>query len=329
MNPIPVLDRSAWLDVLDGTRRPWHDAYYAMYSSLWGGVVTDPALMLVPADDHVVHRGDGVFETIKCTGGAVYALARHLARLEASATRIGLRSRWGEHDLADLVLQTLRAGRRPDALVRVLMSRGPGSYGVNPHDCPEPQLYITAYRLSPPFMRLHPEGARAVTVDVPLKPGFLATVKTCNYLPNALMKKAAEEAGAHFPLAYDERGFLAEGATENLGIVSPEGALRLPRADRILDGITVQRVRALAPAAVAAGLLRGVEVGDVPRASVESAAELLVFGTTPDVTAVVNLDGRPVGAGVPGPAQAFLNRLLEDDIRGNASMRTEVDLGGG
>ncbi|MBM4155474.1 MAG: aminodeoxychorismate lyase [Lentisphaerae bacterium] len=305
-------------------RRPWHDHYYAMYSGALGGIVTDPAGMTVPADDHVVHRGDGVFETIKCVDGHVYGLAPHLARLSASAERIGLRVPCGPADLTAVILATLRAGGRRDALVRVILSRGPGGFGVAPAECPEPGLYVIAYRLTPPFMDAHPDGAKAVTVDVPIKPGFLAVIKTCNYLPNALMKAAAHAAGADFPVAFDERGFLAEGATENLGIVTREKVLQVPRSGRILDGITVQRVFALAPAAVRGGLLAGVGVADIPRAAMDAASEILVFGTTPDVTAVVQFDGRPVGSGRPGPVQAALNRLLTDDIRSNAELRTPV-----
>lgn len=304
-------------------RRPWHDGYYAMYSSVLGGIVTDPLEMTVPADDHVVHRGDGVFETLKCVDGAVYGLERHLARLGASSERIGLPP-LAPAALAEIVRRTLRAGGRRDALIRILRSRGPGGFGVAPGECPEAQLYVIAYRRPPPFMAAHPGGARAVTCDVPAKAGFFATIKTCNYLPNAMMKKAAADAGADFPLGFDENGFLAEGATENFGLVDAGRVLRLPAPGRILDGITMQRVRALAPVAVREGVLAGVEVAPIPRRALETAPEVLVFGTTPDVTAVVELDGRPVGDGRPGPAQRRLNALLEDDLLHNPAMRTSM-----
>jgi branched-chain amino acid aminotransferase len=138
------------------------------------------------------------------------------------------------------------------------------------------------------------------------------------------MKAAAHAAGADFPIGLDERGFLAEGATENFGIVTRGGALRLPRPERILDGITVRRVRALAPAAIRDGTLAGVEQGDIARDELFEASEVLVFGTTPDVTSVVRIDGRPVGDGRPGPVRAALFRLLETDIRANAGLCVPV-----
>jgi branched-chain amino acid aminotransferase len=173
-------------------------------------------------------------------------------------------------------------------------------------------------------MDAHPEGAKAVAVDVPLKPSWFATIKTCNYLPNAMMKRAAAAAGADIPVAFDERGFLAEGATENLGIVTREGQLRLPKPDRILSGITVQRAADLAQELVRDGRLAAVENADIDRDAVARAAEVLVFGTTPDVTAVTRFDGKPVGDGRPGSVQSALNWLLTADIRTNAAWRTPV-----
>ena len=76
MNPIPILSAADVHERLAARRPAWAANYHAMYSSVFGGIVTDPALMLVPADDHVVHRGDGVFETLKCVGGAVYAMSK-------------------------------------------------------------------------------------------------------------------------------------------------------------------------------------------------------------------------------------------------------------
>jgi branched-chain amino acid aminotransferase len=271
-----------------------------------------------------VHRGDGVFETIKIAGGALYAVDAHLRRLEASAACIGLRSPWPRAQLAECLRQTAQAGGRRDALARVILSRGPGSFGVNPYDCPEPQLYIVIYKASPSFMDAHPDGARVIDSVIPVKPSFFATIKTCNYLPNALMKKEAVDAGVNFSLAFDEDGRLAEGATENAGIVTADNVLRLPPPHRILDGITMQRAEALAHTLVDDGLLAGVERAHADRHALKTAREIMIFGTTPDVTSVVLLNGQPVGDGRPGPIQGALNALLRDDIQHNQALRTPL-----
>ena len=324
MASIPILTAADAAARWTARREPYHADYFAMYSSLLGGIVTDPAWMLVPADDHLVHRGDGVFETIKCVSGRAYCLNQHLDRLANSADKIGLRSPWNRDALTDVVLQTVRAGNRPDCLIRVLLARGPGGFGINPYECPQPALYVVIYALKPPFMTQHPEGARVCTSHVPVKDGFFATIKTCNYLPNTLMKKEAVDRGVDFALAFDERDHLTEGATENAGIVTEDSQLRVPGPERILRGTTMSRATDLARQLVGQGILKSIENGPITRQDLSQAREILIFGTTPDVTAVVELDGRPVGAGKPGPVFRGLSELLLQEIHGNSPLHTAV-----
>ena len=305
-------------------RPAYHAGYYAMYSSWWDAITTDPNLMVVPVDDHMVHRGDGLFETFKCVDGAVYNLDAHLDRLEHGAQAIALRLRWTRADIRRIVGAVLKAGGRRDALVRVFASRGPGGHSANPYECPEPLLLVLAIRLAEPFMVLHPGGAKVGVSDVPNKEGVFAQVKSVNYLPNVLMKKQAVDAGMDFMLGFDPRGHMTELPTENFGIVTREGVLKVPKPDHILLGTTMLRVMQLArERLVPAGVLRGVEATDVARAELERAAEMLVFGTTPHVTAVTEFAGRPVGDGRPGPAWRELSRAFEADLK-NPAMLTRV-----
>jgi branched-subunit amino acid aminotransferase/4-amino-4-deoxychorismate lyase len=313
MNPLPILtaDLPAWLTA---SRFQAQENYYAMFSSLWNGIVTDPVLMSVPVDDHLVHRGDGVFETLKCVRGKIYLGREHVARLFASAQKIGLKSSFTQDEIIDVMRQVIRAGKRNDCLVRVLLSRGPGSFGVNPYDCPKAGLYVIAHKLTPSFMDAHPEGARCASSAIPVKPGFFATSKTCNYLPNALMKKEAVDKGVDFTISFDERDKIAEGATENLGLLNPRGELLVPNMDRILSGTTMLRVMELAKPLVARGTLARIAHADLGRDDLLTASEAFIFGTTPDVTAVVSFDGQLIGSGNPGPVARELNDLLHRDI---------------
>ena len=222
------------------------------------------------------------------------------------------------------MVATARAAGCRDGLIRVIASRGPGGFGVDPRECPSPGLYIMVYEGPLPFMRTHPSGARAATVSQPIKAGKLATIKTCNYLPNALMKLEAGEAGADFPIALDERGCVAEGATENFGIVDDDGGLCVPHEGRMLGGITMQRVLALSAGLVQRGLIGSTEARDIPREELFRAREVLVFGTTPEVTAVTFIDGKSVGSGRPGPVQQALAHLFDADQRTNAAWRTPL-----
>lgn len=324
MNDIPHLDWASLAASSERLAQPFHDKYYAMYSSVYGGIVTDPSLMLVPADDHVVHRGDGIFETLKCVDGSLYNLPAHLERLSVSADAVDLSLPCSEAELTELMRQTVRAGGRRDAQVRVLLSRGPGSLSVNPYDCPSPQLYIIAAALKPPFMEQHPEGARVKVSTIPVKPSFFATVKSCNYLPNVLMKKEAIDAGVDFVVSLDERGHLAESATENVAMVPTDGMLVVPRDEHILPGTTMKRALELAQSLIDKGMLTGIEERHITREDMLDAAEMLVIGTTPNVTAVAEFEGRRSMAGTSGPVFRALSALLADDILHNPAMRTPV-----
>jgi len=211
--------------------------------------------------------------------------------------------------------------------VRVLVSRGPGGMGVNPYETGGAQLYVVAYRLPPPFMDAHPGGARAAATAIPVKAGFLATIKTCNYLPNVLMKKEAVDRGLDFVLAFDEEGFLAESATENAALVTASGDLVAPAEGRILPGVTMGRVLELAAPRAGRPPLGAVRRARVRREELDAAAEILILGTTPDVTSVVEFEGRAVGDGRPGPVARMLDGLLRRDISECAEMRTPLDGG--
>jgi branched-chain amino acid aminotransferase len=324
MKALPIFDFDRFITLLPSLRRPFHDQYFAMYSSVYGGIVTDPVLMQVPVDDHMVHRGDAVFETLSCVDGSLYNVAAHMERLEGSANRIQLSLPLAIADLVETMCQTVRAGGKRDASVRVLVSRGPGSLGVNPYDCPASQLYIIVAAAKPPFMKTHPQGAKLGVSRIPVKPGFFATVKSCNYLPNVLMKKEAVEMEVDFTVSFDKNGQLAEGATENVAIVTPNGVLQTPPAEHVLAATTLLRALTLADKLVEAGKLQAAEVCPISKEAVGRASELLVIGTTPRVTSVTWYDGRAVGDGQPGPVGRELALLLDDDIERNPTIRTPV-----
>lgn len=321
MKHIGPSDFPAWIERL---RRPYHAHYFAMYSSVYDAITTEPVLMAVPLDDHMVHRGDGVFEALKCVAGHVYNLAGHLDRLWQSAGGLQLQVPLDRDTLTRLVIETVQAGRRPDCMVRIFISRGPGGFSVNPYECPRSEVYIVATALGRPFMEAHPEGARLRSSTVPGKAQYLATIKNCNYVPNVLMKKQAVDQGVDFVVGYDDRGYLTEGATENVGIVTRDGRLQFPHLDLILHGTTMLRVMDLARTLVAAGSLKAVEFANIPREAVRSAAEVLLTGTTLNVVSAVEYDGVPVGDGRPGPVALRLNDLLVDDMHRNRSLLTPV-----
>src|ERR1041384_7445934 len=126
----PVFTTEKALSRLSESIHAKADNFYAMYSSVLGGIVTDPALMVLPLDDHMVHRGHAVFDTATLTHGMLYQLDSHLDRLlrSAESARIPLPFERGE--LREIVLDTAAASGQRDASVRYWLSAGPGGFGL-------------------------------------------------------------------------------------------------------------------------------------------------------------------------------------------------------
>ena len=318
------IDLSNYTAALARSRQPYQSKYFAMYSSLLDGLVTDPVLMQLPVDDHLVHRGDGVFETCKCVAGGIYNLDAHQTRLERSAAAIGIRWAAGMDAVRRLTIETARASGQRDSSIRVILARGPGSFGVNPYESATPALYIVVYGLGKAFMEVHPEGATMRRSTIPAKPSEMAEIKNCNYLPNVLMKRESVDWGVDFVVGYDAQGHLTEGPTENAGIVTRAGELVFPRLENILAGTTMLRLVELAKTLQSSGELRGVLFRDITEDEVRAAAEVLTVGTTINVVAVRSYEGQPIGDGRPGPVWRCLQTLLEEDILRNQAMRTSI-----
>ncbi len=305
-----IVGREEWL-----ARLPRRDKkLYAMYSSVADCIVTDQSVMCVPVDDHIVHRGDGVFESFKCLDGNIYNLEDHLARLQRSCNTLGIEMPVSHDELAEIIVQTVRAGGERNALVRLLLSRGQGTMGVNPYACFGSELYIVVYELQQTSIEHLPEGVSVAISKIPIKPSIFATVKTCNYLPNVLMKKEAVDLGIEFTITLDEHRNLGEGATENIGIVTRNNELFMPPPERVLAGTTAKRALAFAKQLIAEGVLAAAEFRPISREMAHAAAEMHVYGTTPNVTPVTTFDGKPVGDGAPGPIAQRLFEMLKQEM---------------
>ncbi len=324
-NPsIPHVAATAYLKRLERGKQAYQDNYYAMYTSVADAIVTDPRLMTVPFDDHMVHRGDGVFEVFLCRDGALYNLHAHLDRLQMSARALKLPLPIDREAIVRCIMQTVHTGGQRDCTVRLNLSRGPGGFSVNPSETVAPQLYIVAYRQPTPFMQQHNGGATAAVYSKPLRHFTRPVIKSCNYLFNVMMKLEAAELGVDFTIAKDENGYLAEGATESLACVTRRGDLLFPRPRYILRGTTAARAKSLARALVRNRMLRSIRQTDISLPTVRSAAELFLLGTTITVAPVTELNKRPIGNGQPGPVATAISEALAHDISANPALRIPV-----
>src|SRR3990167_537063 len=124
MTPIPLLNISQLIDNIKKNVNPFFGEYYAFYSSWFRGITTEPSLMLLPMDDHMVHRGDGVFETMHAFQQTVYLLEAHLQRLLQSAEKLSLQLPCSLREIKHIIAEVLKVADREEAMVRVFLSRG-------------------------------------------------------------------------------------------------------------------------------------------------------------------------------------------------------------
>jgi branched-chain amino acid aminotransferase len=295
-----------------------------MYSSVWQAFCTSPELWGVPPDDHMANRGDGVFESFKCVGGRAYCLDEHLERLKASAAAldIGLPSDFRE--TLPLLRQAYELGGVEDLVCRICVSRGPGSFTVNPYDSSGPEYYLVTLRLTRPSPELYERGASIVTAPFPARSEF-AGIKSCDYLHNVLVKKYAKDSGADYAVSFDAEGYLTECPTENIVIVTRDGELLAPPWKRILKGVTLTRAMALARDLVSDGRLKDARNADITRESLwDVMGEAFLTTTSFDVLPVTRWDGRPVGDGRPGPVARELLSLISREYGADGPFTTPL-----
>ena len=322
---LPLITKKDFFTKLGNQSRPWQKDYLAMYSTQWDGIVRDPDLMMVPIDDHLVHRGDGVFDVMRCVRGKIYQMEEHLQRLNRSAKAISLRFPSDYESVRDIIKGLLIAVGEKDCLIRVVLSRGPGSFNPNPYDCPSSQMYVNTVRFRGLPDDYYREGIPLISSHIPVKKSFFANVKSCNYLPNVLMKMEAIEAGCQYSVSLDEDGFLAEGSTENIGVLTKDKVLRFPGFERILSGITVNRVFRLAEELVKEKIIKDMRFARISPQEAYQAREIFLTGTTLSVLPVISYDGRRIGNGSPGPAYYRLSSLMWEDMTENQELLTDVD----
>ena len=289
---IQVLSLTDVFDRLNKAEHPYKKNYFAMYSSFFGGIITDPHGMVVPVDDHMVHRGDGVFEAIKIVQSRIYALDLHLKRLARSMNAIGMPAPKLPAEMKDIVIETARAAQQPEGVIRLFISRGPGDFTTNPYETIGSQMYVVITNLKHPSEAQLKKGVKIGLSKIAVKPGYFATVKSCNYLPNVLMKKEALDSNLDFTISLDEQGYIAEGSTENVGCVTQDNELVIPPFERTLQGITVSRTLELAKKLVKEGVLKGIANRSLKLEEFKAAKEIHIYGTTADAIPVGQFDGR-------------------------------------
>lgn len=255
--------------------------------------------------DHGFLYGDGVFETMRAYGGKVFMLNEHLDRLFRSAGIISLAVPASKGELGEAVRQTVKKNNLSGAYIRLSVSRGPGPIGLDPRNCPRPTVICMARELPGNLDELRRQGVRAVIVRTRRIPpeALDPAAKTFNFLNCIVAKVEANKAGAMEGIMLNTRGEVAEGTVSNVFMVR-KGALVTPSPEAgILRGITRNVVLFLA-----AGMGIEIKEGTFGPEQLFAAEEVFLTNSSWEIMPVVELDGKLVGGGVPGPAAHMLSR---------------------
>ena len=259
--------------------------------------------------DHGLLYGDGIFEGIRAYNGRVFKLKEHIERLYHSAKALLLEIPMTPEAMMKAVVETCRKNRLRDCYIRLLVTRGPGSLGLNPKRCTNPQVIIIAdkIQLYPPVM--YTRGLDIVTVPTTrnLTNAVNPAIKSLNYLNNILAKIEANNAGVEEAVMLNAQGFVAECTGDNIFIIKGDELLTPPLSAGALYGITRGVVMELGRAA---GLR--VREADLTRYDLFIADECFLTGTGAELIPAVKIDGRGIGDGKPGKVTKQLVRAYRD-----------------
>ncbi len=283
---------------------------------IWlNGNLVPPEQATVSVFDHGLLYGDGVFEGIRVYNHRVFKLATHLNRLYESAKSIRLNIPITLQDLTEATHATVKANGVQNGYIRLCVTRGAGTLGLNPFACPTPNIFIIVDAITLYPAELYDKGLAVITSSVVRNhPAALSPrVKSLNYLNNILAKIEAIDAGVLEAVMLNPQGYIAECTGDNIFIVKDGVLYSPPLHAGVLEGITMTTVLRLATEA-------GIEIRrpDLTKHDLYIADEMFLTGTAAEVIPVTKVDNRTVGEGEVGPMTQLLINAFKNLVSNNA-----------
>lgn len=267
--------------------------------------LVDEADAKISIFDHGLLYGDGVFEGIRVYNSRVFELQTHIRRLYESAKVIRLEIPMTKDKLISAVEKTVEANEVIDGYIRLVVTRGIGTLGLNPFVCENGRLFIIADSIQLYPEELYEKGMKIISATTvrnhPL--AIPPQVKSLNYLNNILAKIEALDNNVPEAIMYNHEGYVAEATGDNVFIVR-DGVIYTPPTEAgSLPGITRATVIRLAKKEN----LPVVEK-NLTRFDLYVCDEFFLTGTAAEVIGIVEIDGRTIGDGRPGPVTKLLRK---------------------
>ncbi len=267
--------------------------------------------------DHGFLYGDGVFEGIRAYNGRIFKCWEHIDRLYESAHTLLINIPMTKQEMVEALKTTLKANDLRDGYIRLVISRGRGDLGIDPRRCTaNPTIVIIATALALYPKALYETGLKVVTASTRRVPSdsFNPRVKSLNYLNNIMGKIEANSYGVPEAIMLADNGIVAECTADNIFIVKNGQVVTPPAWLPILNGITRCTIIDLCcemgiPCKEDCFTLHDVYNSD----------ELFLCGTGAELIPVIDVDGRSIADGKPGP---IFKRIL-DRFRAYASENGE------
>lgn len=262
------------------------------------GIYYDKENAKISVYDHGLLYGDGIFEGMRSYSGKVFRLREHMDRLYESARAICLQIPISKEQMETDVMETLRRNNLSDAYIRLVVTRGAGSLGLDPNRTSNPQVIIIADHIALYPAEYYESGLKLITAaTIRNHPAALSPrIKSLNYLNNIMAKIEGQQAGCVEALMLNHKGEVAECTGDNIFIVKREELLTPPKDAGILEGITRNAVL---------GLARSLQIPaheqTLTRHDLLVADECFLTGSAAEVIPVISIDGRAIGDGKVGP----------------------------
>jgi len=262
--------------------------------------------------DHGLLYGDGVFEGMRSYSGKVFRMEQHLDRLWDSAKAIWLTIPMTKQAMADAVNDTLKLNGITDGYIRLVVTRGAGSLGLDPTKTSDPQVIIITDHIQLYPKEMYENGLAIITASTIRNHSAALSprIKSLNYLNNIMAKIEGLQAGCVEALMLNAKGEVAECTGDNIFLIK-RGKLLTPSNDAgILEGITREAVIEIAQKA-------GIEVLQIPltKHDVYIADEVFLTGSAAEIIPVIKVDSRIIGEGKPGPITKDLTNRFHQLIR--------------